>query len=466
VEDTYQFASAINPLAFATLVAMCLVILFANGRNAIKSLLFASAVIPLGQQFIVGGIHLHFFRILILTGIGRLMLRGEFRMLQWNIVDKLTIWWGAAAVVCSLIRGLNAETIGFVFAAWGTYFLVRCLCKGPEDFLEHLRFLGLLMFGIALCMCVESATERNPFAIFGGVNVTPVLREGRVRCQGPFRIFLLAGAFSATIFPLMVGLWLQGRRHRIHASLGIVGSLLGIYLCNSSGPLMCFFSAIVGFALWPMRHRMQILRRLSVALIIALALVMKAPVWFLISKLGDLFSGSSWHRSYLIDQFIRHFTQWFLIGTDYTANWAPAEEVLALDPNNMDITNNYVMQGIRGGIWQFMLFLAIIVFSYKIMGRLVHGSPDGVLAPKMLWAIGVALTAHCVAFIDISYFDQIAVFWYWLVAIISSFSTDGSFGLSPGPQDGRLEQSFAEATAEAAPAEPPLPANLAFPRSS
>jgi hypothetical protein len=120
--------------------------------------------------------------------------------------------------------------------------------------------------------------------------------------------------------------------------------------------------------------------------------------------------------------FLNHIPQWFLIGTDYTANWAPAGETLSVDPNNMDITNNYIIQGVRGGIWALVLFLAIIVFSFKFVGQLTRGSSDGVLAPKMRWAMGIALAGHCTAFIDISYFDQTAVFWYWIVAVIASFS--------------------------------------------
>jgi hypothetical protein len=432
-----------NPIACVALLVVCLITLLASGRNAIKALLFTSAIIPMGERFYILGIHVHFFRILILVGVTRLMMRGETQGFQWNKVDKLTMWWAATALLCGFIRGIRGETFGMVFAALGAYFLVRCLCKGPEDFLEHLRFLALVMFGIALCMCVEAKTLHNPFAILGGVDAVPFLRAGRARCQGPFLQFILAGAFSATLFPLMAGLWLQGPPHRRRAVLGMVGTILGTYLCNSSGPLICFLSALVGFALWPMRNHMRLFRRGCVALIIASALVMKAPVWYLMTRL-DPFGGTSWHRAYLIDQFFGHITQWFLVGTDYTANWAPGGEVLAVDPDNMDITNNYIMQALRGGIWELGLFLAIIVCCFKIVGGLVRGSSDGVLAPKMRWAIGVALAGHCMAFMDISYFDQIAVFWYWLVAVIAGFSahvvSSDSLAIIPEQEDAVPEE--------------------------
>lgn len=38
----------------------------------------------------------------------------------------------------------------------------------------------------------------------------------------------------------------------------------------------------------------------------------------------------------------------------------------------------------------------------------------------LLWAFGVCLAAHCAAFISVSYFDQIQVFWFWLLAVIAT----------------------------------------------
>jgi hypothetical protein len=37
----------------------------------------------------------------------------------------------------------------------------------------------------------------------------------------------------------------------------------------------------------------------------------------------------------------------------------------------------------------------------------------------LIWALGVSLASHCAAFISVSYFDQIQVFWFWLLAVIA-----------------------------------------------
>ena len=48
---------------------------------------------------------------------------------------------------------------------------------------------------------------------------------------------------------------------------------------------------------------------------------MKAPVWFLISHV-DLVGGSSgYHHASVIDQFIRNFFDWWLVGTYDNGSW-------------------------------------------------------------------------------------------------------------------------------------------------
>lgn len=37
----------------------------------------------------------------------------------------------------------------------------------------------------------------------------------------------------------------------------------------------------------------------------------------------------------------------------------------------------------------------------------------------MVWAFGVSLLGHCLSFLSVSYFDQIIVIWYWLLAVMA-----------------------------------------------
>ena len=113
---------------------------------------------------------------------------------------------------------------------------------------------------------------------------------------------------------------------------------------------MALIAAMVGLALWRWQRYMRLMRRGAVVAILVSTLVMKAPVWYLFARLSEFTGGTGWHRAYLIDQTIAHLNEWWLFGTTYTAHWGPAGEVIAADPNMMDITNHYVMEGIKGGL--------------------------------------------------------------------------------------------------------------------
>jgi hypothetical protein len=419
-------SSNVNPLALLFLVAMSLVMLQGRRRAAVKALLAVAAFLPLGQQIVLLGLHFQFYRILIVIGFVRVLTRGETSGFRLNQLDKLFIAWALTRAICGAIRNpdliMGTNCMGGAFNAFGTYFLIRLLTKDPAEALEHVRFLVLAAMVIAAAMSWEFMVHRNLFAVLGGVPEQVLEREGHFRCQGPFRHPILAGTFVATLFPLLGGLWFRGGRDRQLASVGLMACAFSTVVTASSGALLTCLTAILGLALWPMRKRMYLIRRGIVLAVVGLALVMRAPVWYIIAKASDLLGGTGWHRAYLIDQAVKYFGEWWLFGTSVTAHWAPAGQVLTVDPNNMDITNHYIQQGVLGGIFGLGLFLAVIVTCFKIVGRAVREGCSLGFGPKMVWAFGVSLACHCAAFISISYFDQIEVFWFWLLAVIAGLA--------------------------------------------
>ncbi len=416
-----QNTGDVNPLALAFLLAMCLVIVGSDRRKAVGALLITAAFIPIGQQIVIAGLHVYFQRILILVGLSRLLLRGESVGFRLVTVDKLFLGWMFVGFFCELLRGPSAETFGHLYDTAGIYFLVRVLTREAVDVLAHLQVLAFLGIAIGVCMAWEAVTHRNPFFVIGGVPEFTTQRGDQFRCQGSFHHPILAGTFGATLFPLLVGYWRNVGRGKWLAITGMIGSLIITVTSASSGPLLTFLAALAGFCLWPMRNTMRFFRRGVVVLIVGLAMVMNAPIWFLIGKISGLTGGGGYYRSYLIDEFVRHFSQWWLIGTSYTANWAGAGigEVLVANPNMVDITNHYIAQGVEGGIVGLGFFLAMIVACFKIVGRFVRAEDDPPIGRILFWAFGVCLAAHCTAFISISYFDQINVFWFWLLAVIA-----------------------------------------------
>lgn len=409
----------INPLALTFLLAMAFVILSSSRRNAVGALLAVAAFIPLGQEITLLGLHLYFLRILVLVGLCRVVMKREREGFKLVGMDKLFIWWVMVGFICELLRGGSAQTFGAVYDAMGVYFLVRIWTQTGEDVLAHLRLLAIVAIVIGICMAWETIKHQDLFFVFGGVPLVPMERDGRFRAEGPFLQPILAGTFGATLFPIMVGLWRNGGRGKLLMVGGIAGSLVITIASASSGPLLTFVAAVIGFGLWPLRERMYLFRRSILVVLILFTLVMNAPVWYLIAKISDVVGGGGWHRSWLIQQFLTHISQWCWLGTSYTANWAPGGEVIFNNPDMMDITNQYVAQGIHGGIVGLGLFVAMIVAGFKTVGRAVRHEVNPAVDRVLIWALGVSLASHCAAFISVSYFDQIQVFWFWLLAVIA-----------------------------------------------
>jgi hypothetical protein len=414
-----DLSGGLNPLAVVLLLLAGLVLLASSRQNGLKAMLGVAMVVPLEQKFVVLGLHFMFFRVMIAVGLARVFLRGEHCGFTLNKMDRLFIVWTVIGVVCGAIRGLQAQHLGFAYDALGVYFLVRVLAKEPEDVLGSLRFLCLLSLVVAAVMCVEATTYHNPFSILGGVPLMDNIRGGRVRCQGPFPTCIEAGVFGACFLPLMIGLWWQGGRGRRAAVAGIIGCAVIAVTAVSSGALMCAMTACLGLCLWRARNRMRLFRRAVVAMLIALAIVMKSPVWYLIAKVSDVVGGGGWHRSYLIDLCVHNFSRWWLVGDAYTKQWAPDYLAILGDPNSLDITNYYVSQCIGGGIWMIAVFLAILTCCFRIVGRLVRSDENLAWKRTFIWTFGVCLAAYCTSFISSGVATQSSVFWYWLLAVVA-----------------------------------------------
>lgn len=156
-----------------------------------------------------------------------------------------------------------------------------------------------------------------------------------------------------------------------------------------------------------------------VLMLIGLQAVMKTPIWWLIGKISVISGGTGYHRSYLIDSCIRNFTDWFLLGTRYTAEWGPTAP-LWNDPDNTDITSQYVLECVNGGLLKFILFVAMIVICFKRVGNAIK-TLEGVDRSKQLffWGLGCAMVSHMMSFISVAYFDQVIVFYFLTIAVIS-----------------------------------------------
>lgn len=432
--------TALSPFVLVATILATILILVLPRKYAALPLFFVAFFVPLGQALVLGGAHLFVLRIVILAGMVHLK-RGKSEggtdaaVSRVNAIDKAYAWCMGIQMVAVVVLFRDTPALinqfGFLIDNVVAYFLLRRLLQAPEDIYRVLKFLAVVTVILAVCMIIEQEKLLNVFSFIGGSRVVPEIREGKIRSQGPFSHELTAGCFAATLIPLFVMLWKSGKS-KLMASIGLVGATVMTITSNSSTPLLAYVSGVLGIVLWPIRRKMKNVRQGLVLALVGLAMVMKAPVWFIISHI-DLTGGSSgYHRAVVIDAFIRHFWDWWLIGVKETGSWGW---------DLWDTQNQFVNVGQTGGLAAFIFFLILISRCFGRIGDARKAVESDLKQQWPLWFLGSALFANITAFFGVNYFDQSKVSWIMLLAMISTMTVPilatakktGEVGVVPAP---------------------------------
>lgn len=402
-------------IALSSTLAAGMLMLVLPRKWVLVPLFIVAFSLPLAQQVIILGLNFPMTRLLILFGLARLIVQPP-KNWRLDAIGKGMILWILSAVIAYTLlwQSTNAfvNRLGFAYDAFGLFLLVTGFVDGFADIERVIKVFVFIAAALAFAMLVERATGQNAFSVFGGVPRFTVIRDDRFRCQGAFLHPIMAGTFGASLLPLFVSLgW--GRKNKLLALIGIGAATIITITSASSGPAMSYLAAIIGFCAWPLRKRMRTVRWGILFTLVGLHLVMKAPVWALIARVGVVSGSTGYHRFYLVDQFINRFGEWWLVGTRSTTLWG--ESFMGLQ----DVTNQYVRIGVDGGFVTLVLFLVVVGLCFRGVGRTRKIFGDQPDMQKLCWAIGVSLFVHIVSFMSVSYFDQIIVVWYALLAMIS-----------------------------------------------
>ena len=410
----------LHPVVLVAMLVSITLILILPRKYVIVPLLVPTLLLPARDAILVAGAHIFVFRIILLFGWIRLaaikfcsqtsLLAGRF-----SSVDAVFSLWAVFHALAFILLYLQPAAVinqfGFLWDAFGSYFLLRFLIQDEEDINRVIQCFAALAVIVAVCMMNEQLTRQNVVGLFGGVPGVSEIRQGRIRSQAVFQHPILAGTFGATLLPLFFWLWKSGKSKFV-AILGGISSTVMVVTSACSTPLFTYGAAILASCFWPFRKQMRAFRWGIVIALVALHLVMKAPVWFLVDRI-DLVGGSSgYHRAMLVDQFIRNFDDWWLLGTNANQNWGD---------HMWDTSNAYVEEGQTGGLLALVFFIAMISQCFGRIGT-ARKSVEGTDARKewFLWSLGAALFAHTIAFFGITYFDQTRVAWFATLAMVSA----------------------------------------------
>lgn len=407
----------LHPLVALWLLVAIVLILALPRKNAITPFLLAFFTIPIGQVVLVGGVHLTAMRILILAGLARMAIsRGSSSGVvlagKFNAVDRAVVLWTVSALTINSLQWMNSlalvKNLGDFLDALGGYLVVRFLIPDGEAIRRSIKALATICVIQGVCMINEQISHLNVFGLLGGLPPDVTVRDGHIRSQGVMGC-IFAGVFAGILIPLFVWLWTEGKS-RVAACAGFAGATAMVITSNSSTSWMAWAGSLVGLAFWPLRSRMRLVRWGLVIILVGLHLVMKAPVWALIARIDLTGSSSSYHRFYLVDNLIRHFTNWWLLGYRDYNDWGW---------DMWDTCNQFVDVALKGGLLTLALYIMILKRSFATIGdarKQVSGDRKQEL---FLWCLGSALFANVVAAFGINYMALLLMLLFPLLTYVS-----------------------------------------------
>ena len=384
-------------------------------RWAAVPLVVGACYMSLGQGISVGPFYFTVLRLLILGGVCRVLVRGERIEGGMHVLDKVLLAWSGWALFSSVFHSSLSDALvfrsGLVFNTAGIYFLIRIFCRSVDDIRLLLTATAFILVPVAIEMINAQITGRNLFSMYGGVPEVAVVRDGRIRSQGPFGHPILAGSVGAGCLPIMVGLW---RRNRAAAIGGLAASVVMVIASASSGPVMSMLVGICAVFLWKYREHVRAIRWTALCVYVLLDLVMKAPAYYLMARISSI--GGGYHRARLIESSFKHLNEWWLAGTDYTRHWMVTG--VSWSPDHTDITNHYIKQGVIGGLPLMSLFIAGLGIAFAYFGNSIKSNQHLTEHDRFLvWTLGASLFAYAATCLSVAFFDQSFMFLYLLLAI-------------------------------------------------
>ena len=391
-------------------------------RYAVLSLFAAVLWMPIGQSIDILGFHFYAFRFITLLSLIRVLIRREFPIGSWTVLDKTVLVWAAIIFTTSTLHKpqVFSTRLGMIYNFAAPYVIFRCLVTDFHSFKTAALISIMVFLPMTVLLVVERQTGKNWFYLLGGVEEISAVRDGQVRAQGPFGHPINAGVAGAMTVGLALFLWQERRKT---ALLGICVGLVTICVCSSSGPVMAGGIILGAACCYRWRAYSKQAMRWGFLGLIALQLAMNAPVWYLIARVKVFGGSTAWHRAELINSSFKYFNEWWLAGTDVTRHWMPG----GLDGVNedfADITSEYVWMMVAGGLGLFLTFVVLLVHAFRCVGKMRAWSENGATPgthPFEAWAITGMLLTFSITFLTISYFDQVKLYWSFTTAAISSW---------------------------------------------
>ena len=399
----------ITPICLVFIFILSILILSLDKKYTIVIFVIAMCFVPADKSLKIATLDFQALRILAVFAIIKILFSSPHIISPLNLIDKLFISYNTIGAIFFVIASKNTSgaiiyKCGQLVDSIAIYYICRCCITNLNPIHRISACLSLCIIILAPFAFYEYFTANNLFEIFGRSGVS--LRDGKVRIACTFSHSILFGSFAAACIPVMWGSFRETKKTKYLIALGL--SILYIYGSGSSGPVASLAACLSIMLLFRFKYNSKKIFYICVVISLLIHFVREQPLWHLLFvRLRIRSSSTGYHRYQLIETAINEFKNWWLFGYgDAGPNW---HIIWGHDYVNFtDVTNQYLIEGVRGGFVSMLIFIILCFMTIKILGSCAI-QEKSIKKQWVWWGWTSMMFTHCVTFLSVSYFGQITM---------------------------------------------------------
>lgn len=413
-----------------TLAIACIASLLILLSRPIYGLVIYIAVLFFYPGYLVlqiGTIDLPAMRVAVTVLLVKCILNKKIRtVFQWNKLDTWITVFIAWGIVIKLLTGPMMEALenraGDMMNTLFAYFAARLCITNRQELIKFIKFVCILFIPLAVIGIIESTTGWQAFAAlrvycpWRPEAISLMSRWGFQRAMGASGQPILFGVIFCMFFPLVSYLRHQKGYWRGFSFVFLCLIFVGALTSMSSGPWIMIFFSLAALLMEKYKYLLKSIFIVFVAGCVFIGFGSNRPFYHVLISLANPVGGSGWHRARLIDASMHYFSEWFLIGYgERNPNWGEFLGGVA----NTDITNEFVLMGVRYGLVGVILLCGILTVAFRGLHHIYINSTDKDLH-SLCWILGCTLASIIFVWISVSFFGAATPLYYCIMGIIGS----------------------------------------------
>jgi len=350
-------------------------------------------------------------------------IRSQF---LWSGMDTLVtlsmlVYVTVFSIALPLPVALESQS-GFLMDTWFAYMVARFIITDQSKLVTFTKVIGIVLIPLAIIGVYESITGCQIFFLLrrfcpwiGAIHESYEPRFGFYRAVGPFNHPILFGGVFAIFLPFLYYLRYQRDSWHTLGYVFTVVALIGAMSSVSAGSWVMVIIILLALAMEQQKHWVKPLLLAFVALCVLIGVASNRPFYHVLVSYLNPLGGTGWHRAKLLDVAIMHINEWWLSGYgDQDPGWGHY-----LGMGRTDITNQFILAGVKYGIWGVIALCSVLVATFRGLSRAYKRSINPEMK-SLYWFLGALMFSVAVTWFSVTFFGQLESIFYFVLGIIAS----------------------------------------------